>query len=111
MHNCEDFRERIAEHIIDREDLTSDPALQLELLIERKLRQRALLADREAAKDGAGGRHRERDGKDEADGDRSDLEHGEAELQELLFTNTPKMLNNTPLAVREITHRAGLPRL
>ena len=85
--------------------------LQLELLIERKLRQRALLADREAAKDGAGGRHRERDGKDEADGDRSDLEHGEAELQELLFANTQKMLNNTPLAVREITHRAGLPRL
>ncbi len=33
MHNCEEFRERIAEQIIDREDLTSDPAFQHELLI------------------------------------------------------------------------------
>ena len=39
------------------------------------------------------------------------LNMGKRKLQELLFANTQKMLNNTPLAVREITHRAGLPRL
>lgn len=33
MHNCEEFRERISEHIIDREDLTADPRFQHELLI------------------------------------------------------------------------------
>src|SRR5215467_11692546 len=33
MHNCEEFRERITEHIIDREDLTADPRFQPELLI------------------------------------------------------------------------------
>jgi hypothetical protein len=33
MHNCDDFRERITEHIIDREDLTVDPRFQNELLI------------------------------------------------------------------------------
>jgi hypothetical protein len=33
MHNCEEFRERITEHIIDREDLTVDPRFQPELLI------------------------------------------------------------------------------
>ena len=33
MHNCEEFRERITEHIIDREDLSADPRFQRELLI------------------------------------------------------------------------------
>jgi hypothetical protein len=33
MHNCEEFRERITEHIIDREDLTADRRFQHELLI------------------------------------------------------------------------------
>jgi hypothetical protein len=33
MHNCEEFRERITEHIIDREDLTSDPRFRSDLLI------------------------------------------------------------------------------
>src|SRR5215469_4293044 len=33
MHNCEEFRERITEHIIDREDLTADPRFRSDLLI------------------------------------------------------------------------------
>jgi hypothetical protein len=33
MHNCEEFRERITEHIIDREDLTTDPRFRADLLI------------------------------------------------------------------------------
>ena len=33
MHQCEDFRERITEHIIDREDLTERPEFRRELLI------------------------------------------------------------------------------
>jgi hypothetical protein len=33
MHNCDEFRERITEYIIDREDLTVDPRFQNELLI------------------------------------------------------------------------------
>jgi hypothetical protein len=33
MHNCEEFRERITEHIIDRQDLTNDPRFKPELLI------------------------------------------------------------------------------
>jgi len=33
MHNCDEFRERITEYIIDREDLTVDPRFQHELLI------------------------------------------------------------------------------
>ena len=33
MHNCEGFRERITEHIIDREDLTADPRFRSDLLI------------------------------------------------------------------------------
>jgi hypothetical protein len=32
MHNCEEFRERMAEHIIDRQDLTNDPRFKPELL-------------------------------------------------------------------------------
>jgi hypothetical protein len=33
MHNCEEFRERITEHIIDREELTAMPEFQNELVI------------------------------------------------------------------------------
>jgi hypothetical protein len=33
MHNCEEFRELITEHIIDREDVTGDQRFQHELLI------------------------------------------------------------------------------
>jgi hypothetical protein len=33
MHNCEEFRERISEHIIDGQDLTNDPRYKPELLI------------------------------------------------------------------------------
>ena len=33
MHNCEEFRERITEHIIDRADLTADPRFRSDLLI------------------------------------------------------------------------------
>jgi len=33
MHNCEEFRELITEHIIDREDVTADRRFQHELLI------------------------------------------------------------------------------
>jgi hypothetical protein len=33
MHNCEEFRERITEHIIDREELTAMAEFQSELLI------------------------------------------------------------------------------
>ena len=33
MHHCEEFRERITEHIIDREDVSSQPEFQRELLI------------------------------------------------------------------------------
>jgi hypothetical protein len=33
MHNCEEFKERITEHIIDREDLTIDPRFRADLLI------------------------------------------------------------------------------
>lgn len=33
MHNCEEFRERITEHIIDREDVTADPRFEHELLV------------------------------------------------------------------------------
>ena len=33
MHNCEEFRERITEHIIDREDITARPEFQRELMI------------------------------------------------------------------------------
>src|ERR1700681_4734286 len=33
MHNCEEFRERITEHIIDREELTAMAEFQNELLI------------------------------------------------------------------------------
>src|SRR2546423_13515208 len=33
MHNCEEFRERITEHIIDREELTAMAEFQNELII------------------------------------------------------------------------------
>ena len=33
MHNCEEFRERITEYIIDRQDLISDPRFKNEFLI------------------------------------------------------------------------------
>jgi hypothetical protein len=33
MHNCEEFRECITEHIVDRQDLTNDPRFKPELLI------------------------------------------------------------------------------
>ena len=33
MHNCEEFRERITERIIDREDLAATAEFQHELLI------------------------------------------------------------------------------
>jgi len=33
MHNCEEFRERITEHIIDREDISAKPEFKRELLI------------------------------------------------------------------------------
>src|SRR2546426_9852753 len=33
MHHCEEFRERITEHIIDREDLAGNSEFQRELLI------------------------------------------------------------------------------
>jgi hypothetical protein len=36
MHNCEEFRERISEHIVDRQDLTSDPRFKPELLVCRE---------------------------------------------------------------------------
>jgi hypothetical protein len=49
--------------------------LQLELLIERELRQGALLGDREGSKDAAGDSHCQRDGEDQANGDRANLEH------------------------------------
>src|SRR5437867_12612913 len=35
MHDCEEFRQRIAEQIIDREDLADDPDVQRELRICR----------------------------------------------------------------------------
>ena len=49
--------------------------LQLELLIEREMRQRALLGDRESSKDGAGDGHRQRNGEDQPNGDRANFEH------------------------------------
>lgn len=33
MHQCEEFRERITEHIIDREDITKKPELRRELIM------------------------------------------------------------------------------
>ena len=33
MHQCDEFRERITEHIIDRKDLSRNPEFQRELLI------------------------------------------------------------------------------
>ena len=33
MHQCEEFRERITEHIIDREDLAANPEFHHELLV------------------------------------------------------------------------------
>jgi hypothetical protein len=33
MHQCEEFRERITEHIIDREDLSASPEFQRDLLL------------------------------------------------------------------------------
>jgi hypothetical protein len=33
MHNCEEFRERMTEHIIDREELSAKPEFQSELLL------------------------------------------------------------------------------
>ena len=33
MHDCQEFCERITEHIIDREDVSSQPEFQRELLI------------------------------------------------------------------------------
>ena len=50
--------------------------LQLELLVERELRQRALLDDRECSEDGAGHRNRQRNDQDQAGRDRSKFEHG-----------------------------------
>jgi len=33
MHNCEEFRERITEHIIDRDDVSSKPEFKVDLLV------------------------------------------------------------------------------
>jgi hypothetical protein len=33
MHNCEEFRERITEHIIDREDISAKPEFQVDLML------------------------------------------------------------------------------
>src|ERR1041384_5206771 len=33
MHNCEEFRERITEHIIDRADVSAKPEFQVDLLL------------------------------------------------------------------------------
>ena len=66
-------RKRGAAFIVDRGDHAV--ILQLELLIERELRQRALLDDREGSKNAAGDGHRQRNGEDQANGDRANLEH------------------------------------
>ena len=62
-------RQRGAAFIVDGGDHAV--ILQLELLIERELRQRALLGDREGSEDAAGDGHRQRNGEDQANGDRA----------------------------------------
>ena len=69
-------RERRAALIVQRGD--DAVILQLELLVERELGQCALLDDGEGPEDSAGHRDRQRDGQDQADGDRSKFEHWEA---------------------------------
>src|SRR6185312_16349141 len=66
-------RQRGAAFIVDGGDHAV--ILQLELLIERELRQRALLGDREGSKDAAGGGYGQRNGEDQPNGDRANLEH------------------------------------
>ena len=60
-------RKRGAAFIVDGGDHAF--ILQLELLIERELRQRTLLDDREGSKDAAGDGYRQRNGEDQANGD------------------------------------------
>lgn len=67
-------RERGASLIVDRRD--DAVILQLELLVQREPHQGALLNDRKRAENGAGRRHGQRDGKDQAGRDRSKFEHG-----------------------------------
>ena len=66
-------RQRGAPFIVDGGDHTV--ILQLELLIERELRQRALLGDREGSENAAGDGHRQRNGEDQPNGDRANFEH------------------------------------
>ena len=33
MHNCEEFRERMTEYIIDREEISANPEFQRDLLV------------------------------------------------------------------------------
>src|SRR6478752_6280251 len=74
-HGCEQGRDRQrgAAFIVNGGDHAV--ILQLQLLIERELRQRTLLDDREGSKNAAGEGHRQRNGEDQANGDRANLEH------------------------------------
>ncbi|MGY4329099.1 hypothetical protein ACVWWG_003516 [Bradyrhizobium sp. LB7.2] len=65
--------QRGASFIVDRGNHAF--ILQLELLIEREPRQRPLLGDREAGENGAGHRNGERDGENQAGGNRLEFEH------------------------------------
>ncbi len=67
-------RERGAPFIVDR--CNHAVILQLELLIEREPRQRALLADGEATEDRAGDCDSQGNRQDQAGGNRSKREHG-----------------------------------
>jgi hypothetical protein len=75
---CRDHRrdrERGAALIIDRGDDTV--ILQLQLLFERELGERALLPNRKASEDGAGHRNSERNGKNQPRADRPQFKHGD----------------------------------
>ena len=82
-------RQRGASLIVDRGD--DAVILQLELLFERELRQRALLEDRKGAEDGAGRRYGQRNGEDQPGRDRSKFEHeGLPKLRERKIRKFPE---------------------
>ncbi len=69
--------------------------LQLELLVERKPRQGALLNDRKRSEDSAGRRDGQRNGEHQAGRNRSKLEHGETEASRQEWqARSQKVLNN-----------------
>ena len=96
---------RRASLIVERGD--DAVILQLELLIEREPRQRALLNDREGAEDGARRRDGQRNGKDQASRDRSKFEHGGCRSSARGRFGVPRNCLTTPVDGPPVLLRTG----